>query len=292
MAHVQGHPRGLRMSCEDAIARGQQVLERRKVAPVERPVRVVVQLLVPLVEAVRRQEERLRVANVDGHRDAERRAGFPHRIEPRIVDRHEPPRRAVLAQIEAKNLQHLETACAGFVRALDLCGLKRRIARLVGPAPPRFREADEPSRMYGVELLDHLLQSGTASTGQVDHQSDVLLVHHREHVGNGHRHSHRFGILGRAQPAREAQMRVHVDHGEPRALDARLGHVKHALGFEALEPESTSRRRGRTRTSRGLRVFRLLRCRHEERAPSRGEPLTTVQCRGRATLGSFVGLPL
>jgi hypothetical protein len=48
---------------------------------------MLVQLLVALVEAIDRQEERLGVGDVNRDGEPERAAGFPHRIEPLVVDR-------------------------------------------------------------------------------------------------------------------------------------------------------------------------------------------------------------
>ena len=91
MPDVQRDERRARVAREDAVAGGEQLGERREVAPVERPVRMGVQLLEPLVEAIDRQEERLRIRDVDGDGHVEGRARLPHRVEPRVVD----PRRAV-----------------------------------------------------------------------------------------------------------------------------------------------------------------------------------------------------
>ena len=92
---------------------------------------MVVQLLVALVEAIRRQEERDRIGNVNGHRQVERRARLPHRIEPRVVDLHESSRRSALAQVEAERLQHLQSASAGPRGPFDLGRLELRVRRLV-----------------------------------------------------------------------------------------------------------------------------------------------------------------
>ena len=74
------------MACDDAVARVQQRAIRRIVPAVERPVRMVVELLEALVEAIDRQEERFRVRHVNRDRHLQRGARLPHRIEPAIVD--------------------------------------------------------------------------------------------------------------------------------------------------------------------------------------------------------------
>ena len=55
------------------------------------------ELLVSLVEAVDRQEECLRIADVNRHGQTKTAAGLPHRIEPRIVDPHERALRTAVA---------------------------------------------------------------------------------------------------------------------------------------------------------------------------------------------------
>ena len=65
----------LRMSREHAVAGLEQLVERGEVLAVERPVRVFVQLLVALVEAIDRREERFRIGDVDRDRHPERAAG-------------------------------------------------------------------------------------------------------------------------------------------------------------------------------------------------------------------------
>lgn len=55
----------------------------------EGPVRVSVQLLPTLVNAVDRQEEGFRIGNVDRHRHLQGADGLPHGVETRIVDTHQ-----------------------------------------------------------------------------------------------------------------------------------------------------------------------------------------------------------
>ena len=83
---VQRDERGFRMAREDAIAGFQAVRDGSgKPGPLKRPVGMIGELLVALVEPIDRQEERFRVGDVDGDRQAECAARFPHRIEAGIV---------------------------------------------------------------------------------------------------------------------------------------------------------------------------------------------------------------
>ena len=86
---VERHPPRPRVTREQSIARLDDRREAGKVAAVERPVGMVRQLLVALVEPIDRREERLRIGDVDGHRQLQRGAGLPHRIEARVVDGHQ-----------------------------------------------------------------------------------------------------------------------------------------------------------------------------------------------------------
>ena len=58
-----------------------------------------------------------------------RGAGFPHRVEPPIVDRHERTRGDLLAQVESERLEDLEAAGAKPMGPLDVVGLIAGVGR-------------------------------------------------------------------------------------------------------------------------------------------------------------------
>src|ERR1017187_1793875 len=59
---------GLRMTRNYAIARRQQLRLRRKILPIERPVRMMAELFPALVKAIDRREESVRIRGVNEHR--------------------------------------------------------------------------------------------------------------------------------------------------------------------------------------------------------------------------------
>ncbi len=96
----------------------------------ERPVGMIAQFLVPLVESVGRSEEGNRVGDMNCDWHIQLSAGVPHRVEPGIVDLYQPPGGKVLSQIEAQRLQDLETTSSIAVSLFDRLSLQLRIVRL------------------------------------------------------------------------------------------------------------------------------------------------------------------
>ena len=72
----------------------------------ELPVGVGVQLVPTLVAGVERVEEGHRVGDMDHHRQVERAGRGPQRVEPRIIDRHQPA--MLIAHVQAEGLPDLE----------------------------------------------------------------------------------------------------------------------------------------------------------------------------------------
>ena len=103
------------------------------------PVRVGLELLDAFVVFVERLEERDRVRDVDGHRDAEFGGRGPERVEPRVVDRDETA--VGPARVEAQRLPDLEAAGAGGDAVTQTRRLGLAESRVGGPA--RVVEAGE-----------------------------------------------------------------------------------------------------------------------------------------------------
>ena len=195
----------------------------------ERPVRMVGQLLVALVVPIGRQEERLGVADVDRDGEAERTGLLPHRIEAWVVHLHERAvlaGRVLVAQEQAQRLEHLHAHRAGGLRRGELVGLPLRVIGALRLGPRRFGEGQEPPGMRAIEPCNCASESLTLSAGEVDHRADVAGVHHLQQVGRWHRPPRlpRVGLR-----AADGQMRVHVDDWKRRLLDHRHRHVQHAL---------------------------------------------------------------
>ena len=109
----------LRMPREDAVARFQQLRVAWEVAAVKRPVRMVIQLFISLVEAVSGSEESDGIGNMNGHGHVELSARVPHGIEAGIVNLHQRAFRNIFAKIEPQSLQNLQAAGAVAVGLLD-----------------------------------------------------------------------------------------------------------------------------------------------------------------------------
>ena len=92
------------MARDQAVASLKQLRIARKIIIIKRPVRMIVEFLIPLVKAIGRSEECNRVRDVNRDRHFQLPTGVPHGIEPRVVNFHQFARRDVLAQIEPERL--------------------------------------------------------------------------------------------------------------------------------------------------------------------------------------------
>src|SRR3974390_198772 len=88
-SHMERNEGCVWMPAEHPIARFQQRLETRKVAAVEAPVRMLVQLFIALVAAVNRMEKSFGVTGMNEDRDAQAAGLFPDGIQARVVDGEE-----------------------------------------------------------------------------------------------------------------------------------------------------------------------------------------------------------
>src|SRR5580698_8927731 len=77
---------------------------------VKGPVGVIVELFKTLVGAVGGKEKGFGIGDVNSHGHVEGAAGFPHRIETRIVDFDEAAFADIFAKIEAERFENLESA--------------------------------------------------------------------------------------------------------------------------------------------------------------------------------------
>jgi hypothetical protein len=166
------------MAGEDAVARFQQFRLAGKILAVERPVRMIIQLLEPFVGTVDRQKESDGVGDMDGDRHVEGAAGFPHCVKSHVIHLHQLSGGDVFPQVEAERLENLHAAGAVAVCLPDGLALKLGIAGLVGAGIPGFHECIKTSRMFGVVFLDGIPQAFAVAPCQVDHRLDVPSVHH------------------------------------------------------------------------------------------------------------------
>src|SRR6266581_5101665 len=82
----------LRVSRDYSIASGEQFLIAGKISSMKRPVRMVIQFLIALVEAVRRSKECNRIRDMNRYREVELATGVPHGIKSGVVNLHERAR--------------------------------------------------------------------------------------------------------------------------------------------------------------------------------------------------------
>ena len=135
--------------------------------PMERPVRVIVQLLVALVEAIGRQEKGDRVGDMDGHRHVQLAARLPHGIEAGIVDGDEFAGGDVLSQIQSESFEDLQTPGTGSLGIGDGIGLDPGIARLQEPVVAGFGEGQESAGMRLVVACNGLRKALSKAAGEV-----------------------------------------------------------------------------------------------------------------------------
>src|ERR1700751_146759 len=117
------------MSSDDPIASGNQLVITRKVSAMERPVRMIVQLLIALVEAIRGREECNGIRNMNRHRKIKLAAGIPHRIKTRVINSHQRTGGYVFTKIESQRLENLKTSPAVARRSPDGLCLQLRVVR-------------------------------------------------------------------------------------------------------------------------------------------------------------------
>src|ERR1041385_2932672 len=88
VANVKHKELGFRMTRENTIAGLKQLCISGKVVIVERPVGVIVQLFVTLIEAVSWREKCNRIGDVNCHGYIQLGTGLPHRVKTTIVNFH------------------------------------------------------------------------------------------------------------------------------------------------------------------------------------------------------------
>src|SRR5215469_14197920 len=113
---------------------------------------MVVELLVTLVEAIGRCEERDRIGNVNGNRNIQLATGIKHGIESGIINLNQRAGGNVLPQIETECLQNLEPTRSVSVCFGDRLRLNLGIIGLLEFGVARFRECVEPAGMGFVVL--------------------------------------------------------------------------------------------------------------------------------------------
>src|SRR5580658_7393748 len=107
VSHMQHNEPCVRMTSYHSVSRFDQLSIGGKVSSVERPVWMIVQLFVSLIEPIGGSKEGNGVGDVycDGH--VQLPARVPHRIKSRIVDFHQLSRGDVIPQVQAESLENL-----------------------------------------------------------------------------------------------------------------------------------------------------------------------------------------
>ena len=178
-AKVRRDERRLRMTPEEAIALGHQLLERRVRRRREPSVAEERQLEPALVLVVDRLEELLRIGGVDEDRNIEPCGGLPDRIELRIVELQARP--VALACVEAEALVDLADAeRAGLDVGLEL--LRRALTEPganVGEVD--VRELHHPILVLaGPQSLHRLHEPVARHAAGVDQHLKIERIHRRD----------------------------------------------------------------------------------------------------------------
>src|SRR5437773_12426794 len=116
-----------------------------------------------------------------GLRNTQRPACFPHSSEAFSIYFIDRPRQYVLAQVESQRFENLQSECSHLVGPNNLIRLKLAVSRLIGALPPRLRKRQEAVWMRRLKFLNCFIQSFPHSTGEVDHDADVLPIHEGEY---------------------------------------------------------------------------------------------------------------
>src|SRR5580658_9823834 len=110
---------GVGMTRDHALELAKKLFSRRELRRVaEPPLRVILELLPPLVRSVERLPKRARIANVDRDRHPELAAPLPNWVELRVVDAEELA--VLVSQVEAQTLELFEPRRAETVALFDL----------------------------------------------------------------------------------------------------------------------------------------------------------------------------
>ncbi len=179
----------------------------RKLIAEKEPVRVRVQFMPALVEAIERREERGRVRDVDHDRPTVTSARFPDAVELRIIDRHELSR--FVAVTQAQPLVDLEAPGAGTKTLFEALHFPIGPVVVIDAVEIDQRKRQKPAGMRLIERCQRLPQSSVPPAVEVDHRPDAGFVH--------------FGQILPDPFGREvfaaAQMIVNVDHRETGRID-------------------------------------------------------------------------
>src|ERR1700722_454149 len=119
------------MPVNHPVTRGDQLRVAGKISSIERPVRMIIQLFVALVEAIRGGEKCNRIRNVNCHGNVELSASVPHGIKTDIVNFHQRARSNVFSKIESQGLENLQAASPITMGPLYSLRLHFRVIRLL-----------------------------------------------------------------------------------------------------------------------------------------------------------------
>src|SRR5450432_141786 len=232
VAGVQHNKLRLGVPGDDTVASRDQLVIAGKVPAMERPVWMIVQLLITLVEAVGWQEECDRIRNMNCYWKIELAARIPHGIKTWVVNLYQRTRRYVLAEIKSERLENFQSARAIAMRTLDGLCLQLRVIRFFEAGIGGLSESVKTAGIGTVVFSDGFGEAMIVATGQVHHRANVLAVHDREQLLRSSqifaigREFHTFLRFGRA-----GDVGMKVDERKFRTLDARLIHAEHASWF-------------------------------------------------------------
>src|SRR5450755_1182016 len=168
----------------------------------------------------------------------------PHWVEARIVDFHQRPRLDVLAKIQSKRLQYLDTHGAGLLAARDFVRLPLRKAGFADAAIGRFDAVEEPALVALLQLSYVPFEKIAEAARQVNHGANIERVHpacNRIDLPEGFGHLRRTGDppLGK----NGGHVGMDVNHRELSPRGRMLWDRQHALWLEVFERQAGFGRR-------------------------------------------------
>ena len=198
----------VRVLLDHVIALGHELLEADAVLMTT--IRKQSQLEPALVMRVDRIEERLRLSDVNQHRDVQPDAGVPDRIEFRVVDAQ--PAAIGFSVEHAEILEDLQPQRAGLDVLLELPGRFHAEAGADRLAEVHVREQHHPVFVLAAaDRLESLAQAVARVSTQVDEQAEVVRVHPLHDL---------VELVGRH---RNGLMAVNIDHRKLRTRGQVLG---------------------------------------------------------------------
>ena len=177
VADMQCNEVSFGMTRDHSVSRLNQLGIRGKIVVMKRPIGMIAELLVSLVEPIRGREKGNWIGDMDCDGHLQMAADLPHGIKPGIVDLHELSGGDVVPQIEPEGLEDFQTAGPVTMSLFDRFCLNLWIAGFEKARVTGFSERVEPVRMSFVVPSDGFDEAGIKSAGQVYHGTDIFPVH-------------------------------------------------------------------------------------------------------------------